>query len=300
LVQGHILARDFTEIPLEVVMRVLAFFLLAVVGVLPFVETRDLHAASEAEVAAARVPLEHYINAHATGNPDYIRKAFFPEAKIMAFRDGKLLNLSVEEFASRFSGKPAADESQRQRRIDSLTITGNAGVARIVLDYPDTTLTDYMSLLKVDGEWKIVNKVFNAEPKAKPGSTVKTTQLPDDREAVKQAVLDYVEALYEADSARIERSVHRDLFKLGFERDKDGTYKPYRMTYQELYDLAGRWNKTGRIPKNSKKEIVVYDVADQTASAKLTAMWGIDYLHLAKFDGKWMITDILWQTPPRS
>ena len=275
-------------------MRILAFFLAGIIGVLPLLETT----ASEAEAAAARIPLEHYINAHATGNPDYIRKAFLPEARIMAFRDGKLLNLSVEEFASRFSGKPAADESQRKRRIDSLNITGNTGVARIVLDYPDTTLTDYMSLLKVNGEWKIVNKVFNAEPKAKPNSTV--TQSPDDREAVKQAVLDYVEALYEADSTRIERSVHRDLFKLGFERDKDGTYKPYRMTYQELYDLAGRWNKTGRIPKNSKKEIVVYDVADQTASAKLTAMWGIDYLHLAKFDGKWMITDILWQTPPRS
>lgn len=281
-------------------MRVLAFFLVAIIGAAPFLETRDLRAANgaEAEAAAARIPLENYINAHATGNPDYIRKAFFPEAKILAFRDGKLLNLSVEEFASRFSGKPATDESQRKRRIDSLDITGNAGVARIILDYPDATLTDYMSLLKVDGEWKIVNKVFYGEPKAK--SAHSTAQQPDDREAVKQAVLDYVEALYEADPARIERSIHRDLFKLGFERDKDGTYKPYRMTYQELYDLAARWNKSGRIPKNSKKEIVVYDVADQTASAKLTAMWGIDYLHLAKFDGKWMITDILWQTPPRS
>lgn len=278
-------------------MRVLVFLLAAIVGGLTFVETRELRA-SEADAAAARVPLESYINAHATGNPEYIRKAFLPDAKIMAFRDGKLLNLSVEEFASRFSGKPAADESQRKRRIDSLDITGNAGVARIVLDYPDATLIDYMSLLKVNGEWKIVNKVFNVEPKAKP--TTAATQQPDDREAVKQAVLDYVEALYEADSSRIERSVHRDLFKLGFERDKDGTYKPYRMTYQELYDLAGRWNKSGRIPRNSKKDIVVYDVTDQTASAKLTAMWGIDYLHLAKFDGKWMITDILWQTPPRS
>ena len=279
-------------------MRVLVLFLAVIIGGVSLLETRDLHAASESESAAARIPLEHYINAHATGNPDYIRKAFFPEAKIMAFRDGKLLNLSVEEFASRFGGKPAADESQRKRRIDSLDITGNAGVARIVLDYPDTTLIDYMSLLKVDGEWKIVNKVFNAAPKTKSSTT--TAQQPDDREAVKQAVLDYVEALYEADSARIERSVHRDLFKLGFERDKEGTYKSSRMTYQQLYDLAGRWNKTGRIPKNSKKEIVVYDVVDQTASAKLTALWGIDYLHLAKFDGKWMITDILWQTPPRS
>ena len=74
-------------------MRVLVFFLAAIIGVLPLLESRDLHAASAAEDAAARIPLEHYINAHATGNPDYIRKAFFPEAKIMAFRDGKLLNL---------------------------------------------------------------------------------------------------------------------------------------------------------------------------------------------------------------
>lgn len=276
-------------------MRVLVLVLAAFIGVLP--ATAGVDAATQAETTAARIPLEHYLNAHATGNPDLIRKAFFPEAKIMAFRDGKLLNLSVEEFAARFSGKPAADESQRKRRIESLEITGNAGSARIVLDYPEVTMIDYMSLLKVDGEWKIVNKVFNAAPKAKP--TTDSTKPKDDREAVRQAVLDYVEALYEADPTRIQRSIHRDLFKLGFARDNDGTYKPTRMTYQELYDLAGTWNKTGRIPKNSVKEIVVYDVADQTASAKLTARWGIDYMHLAKFDGKWMITDILWQTPPR-
>src|SRR5215510_2072497 len=101
-------------------MRVLVLLFAAIIGGLPFLQTGDPH-------AAARVPLENYINAHATGNPEYIRKAFFPDAKIMAFRDGKLLNLSVEEFASRFSGKPAADESQRKRRIDSLNITGNAG-----------------------------------------------------------------------------------------------------------------------------------------------------------------------------
>ena len=85
-------------------MRVLILFLAAVVGVVPLLETKNPNAASEAE-AAARVPLESYINAHATGNPEFIRNAFFPGAKIMAFRDGKLLNLTVDEFASRFSGK---------------------------------------------------------------------------------------------------------------------------------------------------------------------------------------------------
>lgn len=121
-----------------------------------------------AEAAAARVPLENYIQGHATGNPDFIRKAFHTEAKVMAFRDGKLTNLTSEEFAARFNGKPAADEAQRKRRIENVEITGNAGVAKIVLEYPTVTFTDYMSLLKVGDEWKIVNKVFYAEPKAKP------------------------------------------------------------------------------------------------------------------------------------
>ena len=125
-------------------------------------------AVESAEAAAARVPLENYIQGHATGNPDFIRKAFHTEAKVMAFRDGKLTNLTSEEFAARFNGKPAADEAQRKRRIENVEITGNAGVAKIVLEYPTVTFTDYMSLLKVGDEWKIVNKVFYAEPKAKP------------------------------------------------------------------------------------------------------------------------------------
>jgi hypothetical protein len=44
--------------------------------------------------------------------------------------------------------------------------------------------------------------------------------------------------------------------------------------------------------------VVLYDVQDQTASAKLTAWWGTDYLLLARENGRWMITHVLWQSPP--
>lgn len=145
---------------------VVLFAVVAGVGLLSI----PIYSASveSSEAAAARMPLENYIQGHATGNPDFIRKAFHTEAKVMAFRDGKLTNLTSEEFATRFNGKPAADEAQRKRRIENVEITGNAGVAKIVLEYPTITFTDYMSLLKVGDEWKIVNKVFYAEPKAKP------------------------------------------------------------------------------------------------------------------------------------
>ena len=148
-------------------MKLLAVVLIAICGVFAFLNGTKGSALTESE-AAARVPLDNYIQGHATGNGDFMRKAFHSEAKVMAFRDGKLTNLTAEEFASRFNGKPAADEAQRKRRIESVEITGNAGVGKIVLDYPTVTFTDYMSLLKVGDEWKIVNKVFYAEPKPKP------------------------------------------------------------------------------------------------------------------------------------
>src|SRR4028119_212941 len=125
-------------------------------------------------------------------------------------------------------------------------------------------------------------------------------QTKDDKEAVRQAALDYVESIYEVDPARAERSVHPDLAKRGFSVGKGETaYTPNAMTFTQLVELAKTYNKNGRIPKDAPKEVVVYEVSDQTASAKVTASWGIDYLHLAKYDGKWKIINILWQSPPK-
>jgi len=126
--------------------------------------------ADEKEKDAVKIPLENYLKGHVTGNPEFIRKAFHADARIMAFRDGKLLNMSVEEFATRFNGKPADDEAKRKRSIESIDVSGNAAIAKIILDYPTVKFVDYMSLLKTDGEWKIVNKSFYAEPKVQPAT----------------------------------------------------------------------------------------------------------------------------------
>ena len=44
--------------------------------------------------------------------------------------------------------------------------------------------------------------------------------------------------------------------------------------------------------------IEIFEVLDQTAAVKLTAFWGIDYMHLAKYDGEWKIVQVLWQSAP--
>ena len=75
--------------------------------------------------------------------------------------------MSAEEFAAIFKGTPAPDEAKRKRSFEILDVAGNAAIAKVSLDCPAVKYTDYMTLLKVDGEWKIINKSFHAEMKEK-------------------------------------------------------------------------------------------------------------------------------------
>ena len=123
-------------------------------------------AATPDETAEARKPLEAYLKGHASGDGAYMRQAFLPSAHIEGIRDGKFLSWTAEEYIAGFKGKPPADEAQRKRSIDAVDVSGNAAMARVTLDYPSGTFTDYFVLLKLDGEWKIANKVWTRQPKS--------------------------------------------------------------------------------------------------------------------------------------
>jgi hypothetical protein len=121
--------------------------------------------AQTAEKDAARVPLENYIKGHETGKAEYMRKAFHTEGNLIFVREGNFMTRTFADYISGFSGKPAPDEANRKRSIEAIDVSGNAAVAKIILDYPTTRFVDYMSLLKINGDWKIVTKIFYAEPK---------------------------------------------------------------------------------------------------------------------------------------
>jgi hypothetical protein len=118
--------------------------------------------------------------------------------------------------------------------------------------------------------------------------------------AVKQAVLDYVEGIYEVDSKRIERSVHPELAKRGFYIKRGETARSEEpMTFTQLVELAKTYNAKNRIPKNAPKEVVIFDILDQTAEREINGRLGLDYMHLAKYDGKWKIVNVIWQALPK-
>jgi putative lumazine-binding protein len=123
----------------------------------------------------------------------------------------------------------------------------------------------------------------------------------DEKQNITNAVMDYVDAFYFGDTTKILRSISPAVVKYGYYRKKDATvYEGEPMSYREMLDYAASVKKRNN-PNADKleKKIEILDYQDQTAAAKLYAWWGTDYILLAKLDGKWMITHVLWQSPPK-
>ncbi|MBT8184191.1 MAG: nuclear transport factor 2 family protein [Eudoraea sp.] len=121
-------------------------------------------------------------------------------------------------------------------------------------------------------------------------------------DGVKAACYDYINAFYQADTSFAYRSVHKSIRKIGFFFDSEkGNYsEQLEMPFNQLVSLAKRWNSTGtRADENTPKQVEIFEVSDKTAVAKVTAVWGIDYISLMKVDDKWMIVNVLWQSPPK-
>jgi hypothetical protein len=121
---------------------------------------QDTKAADE---KAIRDVVGVYFRGHATANADTMRAAFLPTGHIEGIRNGTFTSWTVDQYVAGFQGKPAADEATRTRVIDVVDLSGSAAMARATLKHGATTFTDYFVLLKVDGRWKIANKVYHAQ-----------------------------------------------------------------------------------------------------------------------------------------
>jgi len=116
-----------------------------------------------ADEKAIREVVGIYFRGHATNNPDTMRAAFLPTGHIEGIRSGAFTSWTVDQYVAGFQKTPAADEASRTRVIDVVDVSGRAAMAKATLKHGTTTFTDYFVLLKVDGRWRIANKVYHAQ-----------------------------------------------------------------------------------------------------------------------------------------
>lgn len=122
-------------------------------------------------------------------------------------------------------------------------------------------------------------------------------QTRQDSMQIKQAALDYIESQHSRNPAQMERALHPRLVKRTVWKDK-ATGKEYigETSAESMIILAENYNRKGdKFPVAPKKEVVLLDVLEKTASVKLITDEWIDYMHIVKLNDEWKILNVLWQ-----
>ncbi|HEY0319519.1 MAG TPA: nuclear transport factor 2 family protein [Pyrinomonadaceae bacterium] len=121
-----------------------------------------------------------------------------------------------------------------------------------------------------------------------------------DAAAIKQSALDYIEGWYEGNAERMEHALHPDLAKRIVRTDpKSGRSRLEQMSAMGLVQgVRAGYGKT--TPKEKQqKDVTILDVYENAASVKVVAADWIDYLHMAKYNGRWVIVNVLWELKPK-
>lgn len=138
---------------MAILRRFLGLLLAALSGFLP--PACVLEASSE--LTAIETTLADYLEGGMNGDLERLERAFHPRARLQFVRDGTYQEWTLQEY---LNGRISGHRSDHQARILAIDFTGTSATAKLELDHGDHRFIDYMSLLRVDGQWRIVNKVF--------------------------------------------------------------------------------------------------------------------------------------------
>lgn len=103
-----------------------------------------------------------YIDGARDGDAAKMRQAFHQDARMFGSFGGARLDVPIAEFFAMSDGKPADVKGSYKARIVSVEQVGDAATATLEEEgyWGSVSFTDFFSLVRTDGGWKIVNKTF--------------------------------------------------------------------------------------------------------------------------------------------
>jgi len=122
-----------------------------------------------------------------------------------------------------------------------------------------------------------------------------SAQTAADSAAIRQTALDYIEGWYEGNAERMERAVHPDLAKRIINTDQRGRSVLGHQSAMTLVQNTRRGGGKETPVAQQRKDVRILDVFGNTASVRVDASGWIDYMHIAKWNGRWVIVNVLWE-----
>src|SRR5215468_5228890 len=120
-----------------------------------------------------------------------------------------------------------------------------------------------------------------------------------DKAAITQTALDYIEGWYEGNPERMERALSPDLAKRIVITNAQGRSQLQQMSAMGLVQGVKRGGGKDTPKEKQQKDVTILDIFGNAGSVKIVASDWIDYLHVAKFNGRWVIVNVLWELMPQ-
>jgi len=117
--------------------------------------------AQDSDYAQVEKTVSYYLDGGTNNDFSTLKKAFHETATMKFIGGDGYQEVNALEFFGK-NMKPGPKQN-RETRIAYINVTGHAANAQLVIDYDTFSFIDYMNLLKIDGEWKIVGKIFYRE-----------------------------------------------------------------------------------------------------------------------------------------
>ena len=129
-------------------------------------------------------------------------------------------------------------------------------------------------------------------------ATAQTPSADAEKAAIKQTALDYVEGWYEGNAERMERALHPELAKRIVRTNPEGRSRLDQMSAMSLVQGTRRGGGKDTPKERQDKDVIILDVFQNSASVKAVMSDWIDYMHMAKYNGRWVIVNVLWELKP--
>jgi putative lumazine-binding protein len=120
-----------------------------------------------------------------------------------------------------------------------------------------------------------------------------------ERAAITQTALDYVEGWYEGNADRMERALHPELAKRIVRTSPEGRSRLDQMGAMALVQGVKRGGGKDIPKEKQQKDVIILDVFGNAASVKAIMSDWIDYMHMARYNGRWVIVNVLWELKPQ-
>ena len=108
--------------------------------------------------------IETYFEAYCRAESDVIAQVFHPECRLFSTDEaGGLERTLLSDWLGSLRGRKERGEfrSGGQLEIISVDETGDTAAAKAVIHFPESVFTDYLSLLRLNGKWRIIGKIYS-------------------------------------------------------------------------------------------------------------------------------------------